>query len=73
MSAVNDPARVEALRRRAAACEASAHETTSADFRGCYRLLAKNYAALAQIEEEYAAGNERLASVAKRFEAAGHT
>jgi hypothetical protein len=55
--------RVETLRRRAATCEAMADETTSLKFRNCYRLLAKQYGTMARIEEEYAAGNERLVAL----------
>ena len=57
--------RVEALRRRAAECEAKAGETTSRKFRDCYRLLAKQYGTMAQVEEDYATGNERLAALGK--------
>jgi hypothetical protein len=62
---VNLHVRVEALRRRAAVCESKAGETTSRKFRDCYRLLAKQYVTMAQVEEDYAAGNERLAAVGK--------
>jgi len=57
--------RVEALRRRAAACESKADETTSRKFKDCYRLLAKQYGTMAQVEEDYAAGNDRLAALGK--------
>jgi hypothetical protein len=57
--------RVESLRQRAAACESMAGETTSRQFRDCYRLLAKQYGILAQIEEQYAAGSERLEALGK--------
>jgi hypothetical protein len=57
--------RAEALRRRAVACESKAGETTSRQFRDCYRLLAKQYGTMAKVEEDYAAGNERLAALRK--------
>lgn len=53
-------ARAEALRQRATACRSSADETTSAGFQKCYRMLADHYAILARLEEDYAAGSERL-------------
>jgi hypothetical protein len=56
-------AKAEALRTRAVVCRSSADETTSADFRKCYRLLAEHYAILAKLEEDYAAGDRRLAEV----------
>jgi hypothetical protein len=55
-------ARAEALRQRAMSCRSSADETTSADFQNCYRLLADHYANLARLEEDYAAGSERLSA-----------
>ena len=55
--------RVETLRRRAAACESAANKTTSLKFRDCYRLLAKQYGTMARVEEEYAAGSDRLAAL----------
>lgn len=55
--------RLEALRRRAAACESKAGETTSRKFRDCYLLLAKQYGTMISVEEQYAAGSERLGIV----------
>jgi hypothetical protein len=40
-----------------------ANESTSAEIKNCYLLLAKHYVALAQLEADYAAGNERLATL----------
>lgn len=62
---MNHQVRAESLRRREAACESSAKETTSLKFRDCYRLLAKQYGMLAQMEEAYATGSERLAAQRK--------
>jgi hypothetical protein len=42
-----------------------ANETTSAEIRNCYLLLAKQYGALAQMEVEYAAGSEPLGALEK--------
>jgi hypothetical protein len=58
-------ARAETLRQRATACESMANETTSAEIRNCYLLLAKQYGALAQMEVEYAAGSEPLGALEK--------
>jgi hypothetical protein len=66
-------ARVEALRRRAAECETKAGETTSRQFRDCYRLLAKQYGTMARVEEDYAAGSERLAALGKPSRSIGVT
>jgi hypothetical protein len=60
---MNHLVRAESLRRRSASCESSANATSSSNFKTCYQLLAKNYAILARLEDEYAAGNERLAMV----------
>ena len=48
-------ARARELRRHAAKCEAAAKSTISAKFGACYRLLAKNYVILAELEEDYVA------------------
>ncbi len=61
---MNYELRVDALRGRAAACEARAAQTTSTKFRKCYKLLAKQYLTMASIEEEYAAGSVRLRGIA---------
>lgn len=55
-------ARAEALRQRAVTCRSSAQETTSAVFQKCYRLLAEHYVSLAKLEDDYAAGSERLSA-----------
>ena len=43
------------MRRRAAKCQQSAKNSVSAKFGDCYRLLAKNYIILAELEEDYVA------------------
>ena len=48
-------ARARMLRRRAAKSEESANNAASAKFGDCYRLLAKNYLILAELEEDYVA------------------
>ncbi|MFZ1922904.1 MAG: hypothetical protein WAU57_14840 [Xanthobacteraceae bacterium] len=48
-------ARARELRRHAVKCEAAAKSTVSAKFGDCYRLLAKNYVILAQLEEDFVA------------------
>lgn len=57
-------ARAEALRQRAVTCRSSAQETTSSVFQKCYRLLAEHYTNLAKLEDDYAAGSERLSALA---------
>ena len=48
-------ARAREMRRRAARCQESAVASASAKFGDCYRLLAKNYVILAELEEDYVA------------------
>lgn len=48
-------ARARELRRHAARCEVAAKSTTSAKFGDCYRLLAKHYMILAELEEDFVA------------------
>ena len=48
-------ARARELRRRAAKCQQSATNSVSAKFGDCYRLLAKHYVILAELEEDYVA------------------
>jgi len=48
-------ARARELRRHAAKCEAAAKTTLSEKFGNCYRLLAKNYVILAELEEDFVA------------------
>ncbi len=48
-------ARARELRRRAAKCQQSAANSGSAKFGDCYRLLAKHYVILAELEEDYLA------------------
>jgi hypothetical protein len=48
-------ARAREMRRRAAKCQQSAKNSVSAKFGDCYRLLAKNYIILAELEEDYVA------------------
>ena len=47
-------AAAQRYRARAAKCELSAKNTSSAGFGECYRLLAQNYLALASLEEDCA-------------------
>jgi hypothetical protein len=47
--------RARELRRHAAKCEAAAKSSVSAKFGDCYRLLAKNYMILADLEEDFVA------------------
>jgi hypothetical protein len=47
--------RARELRRHAAKCEAAAKSSVSAKFGDCYRLLAKNYVILADLEEDFVA------------------
>jgi 2-keto-3-deoxy-galactonokinase len=46
--------RARGYRARAAKCELSAKATSSAEFGECYRLLAKHYLVLANLEEDCA-------------------
>ena len=48
-------ARARELRRHAAKCEDAAKTTSSAKFGNCYRLLARNYVILAELEEDFVA------------------
>jgi len=48
-------ARAREMRRRAAKCQQWAMASASAKFGDCYRLLAKNYVILAELEEDYVA------------------
>jgi len=48
-------ARARDLRRYAAKCEDAAKTSLSAKFGNCYRLLAKNYMILAELEEDFVA------------------
>jgi hypothetical protein len=47
-------AAAQRYRARAAKCELSAKNTTSAEFGECYRLLARHYLTLANLEEDCA-------------------
>ena len=47
-------AAAQRYRARAAKCELSAKSTTSAEFGECYRLLARHYLVLANLEEDCA-------------------
>jgi len=53
--------RAEELRERATKCSAASKDTTSPAFKACYDLLAANYLIQARLEEDYAAGTERIA------------
>ena len=48
-------ARARELRLRAAKIQQTAKNSASAKFGDCYRLLAKNYVILAELEEDYVA------------------
>ena len=52
--------RARELRERSSKCDAAANEATSTKFKSCYRLLAKNYLIQADLEEEFAASEQRL-------------
>jgi hypothetical protein len=58
--------RAEELRQRATKCADAANGTTSPDFKTCYDLLAANYLIQARLEEDYAAGTERIAVVMRQ-------
>jgi hypothetical protein len=60
MAVIDHLGRADELRRRAAKCKSSADETTSSEFKACYQLLAANYLIQAHLEEDYAAGTERI-------------
>jgi hypothetical protein len=47
--------RARQLRGHAAKCEAAAKTSVSAKFGDCYRLLARNYVILAELEEDFVA------------------
>ena len=63
-------ARARQLRDRAARCELSAKNSTSARFGECYRLLAANYVVLAKLEEDFVAREIAAATENKFLEAA---
>jgi 2-keto-3-deoxy-galactonokinase len=54
-------AAAQRFRARAAKCELSAKNTSSAEFGECYRLLARHYLALANLEEDCAQRSSPLA------------
>jgi len=58
--------RAEELRQRATKCTVAAKDTTSPVFKTCYDLLAANYLIQARLEEDYAAGTDRIANVMRR-------
>jgi hypothetical protein len=58
--------RAEELRQRATKCIVAAKDTTSPVFKTCYDLLAANYLIQARLEEDYAAGTDRIALVARQ-------
>jgi hypothetical protein len=64
-------ARAREMRRRAAKCQQSAKDSLSAKFGDCYRLLAKNYLILAELEEDYIARENSTAERNKRDYVAG--
>lgn len=58
--------RAEELRQRATKCIVAAKDTTSPVFKTCYDLLAANYLIQARLEEDYAAGTDRIAGVTRQ-------
>jgi hypothetical protein len=64
-------ARAREMRRRAAKCQRSAKDSLSAKFGDCYRLLAKNYLILAELEEDYVARDISTAERNKLDDAGG--
>jgi 2-keto-3-deoxy-galactonokinase len=54
-------AAAQRYRARAAKCELSAKNTTSVEFGECYRLLARHYLVLANLEEDCAQGRSPFA------------
>ena len=48
-------ARARELRRHAAKCQQAAKDSVSRKIGDCYRLLAKNYVILAELEENFVA------------------
>jgi hypothetical protein len=50
--------KAQELRERSLACEASASKAANLEVKKCYQLLATHYAALADIEERYAAASQ---------------
>ena len=58
--------RAEELRQRATKCIVAAKGTTSPVFKTCYDLLAANYLIQARLEEDYAAGTDRIADVMRQ-------
>ena len=56
----------ESYRKRAAKCQFTAKQTSSANFSDCYRLLADHYVQLADIEEDYARRTAAMQQAANR-------
>ena len=53
--ALDHSTRARELRRQAAKCQQAAKATASIKFGDCYRLLARNYVILAELEEDFVA------------------
>jgi hypothetical protein len=49
--------KAQELKERSRACEASASKAANLEVKKCYQLLATHYAALADVEERYAAAS----------------
>jgi len=58
-------AKAQELRERSLACEASAGKAANLEVKKCYQLLATHYAALADVEERYAAAPGSLGVLQK--------
>ena len=58
-------AKAQELRDRSLACEVSASKAANLEVKKCYQLLATHYAALADVQERYAAASGSLGVVRK--------
>ena len=58
-------AKAQELRDRSLACEVSASKAANLEVKKCYQLLATHYAALADVEERYAAASGSLGVLQK--------
>ena len=58
-------ANAQELRDRSLACEVSASKAANLEVKKCYQLLATHYAALADVQERYAAASGSLGVVRK--------
>ena len=58
-------AKAQELRDRSLACEAFASKAANLEVKKCYQLLATHYAALADVQERYAAASGSLGVLRK--------